>query len=216
MAVWCSGAFTGVMFVEIFAASTDNKRLPNTLSETYNPNFALILNLFILETADNSSAKPAFLLHLLRFSTTLRRGLMESSMKVLLIILGSLNLLMYWHGLRNRKDVKKVLVQGAVEVEGEKIGFNAIVFQARCFLFLVLAMNQCLWFLCFKYVSTWIGGAGSILCFLDFVFNNEVLSHLKQSVYTEIGANRVIYGFYFLGIPYVFCLTYMMVKIFNN
>ena len=140
---------------------------------------------------------------------------MESSMKVLLIILGSLNLLMYWHGLRNRKDVKKVLIQGAVEVEGEKIGLNLITLQARCFLFLVLAMNQCLWFLCFKYVSNWLGGAGSILCFLDFVFNNEILNHLKQSVYTEKGANKVIYGFYFLAIPYIFCLICMMVKIYG-
>ena len=71
-------------------------------------------------------------------------------MKVLLITLGLLNLIMYWHGLRNRKDVKKVLIKGAVEVEGEKLALSAIVFQARCFLVLVLAMNQCLWFLCFQ------------------------------------------------------------------
>ena len=141
---------------------------------------------------------------------------MESSMKVLLITLGLLNLIMYWHGLRNRKDVKKVLLKGAVEVEGEKIALNVIVFQARCFLILVLAMNQCLWFLCFKYVSTWLGATGAVLCFLDFVFNSEILSHLNQSVYTEKGANRVIYCFYALAIPYIFCLTYMMVKILNN
>ena len=137
-------------------------------------------------------------------------------MKVLLITLGLLNLIMYWHGLRNRKDVKKVLINGAVEVEGEKLALSAIVFQARCFLVLVLAMNQCLWFLCFNHVSSWIGATGATLCFLDFVFNNEVLGHLSQSVYSEKGANRVIYGFYVLAIPYIFCLTYMLVKIFNN
>tara|TARA_Y100000589_G_scaffold16105_1_gene13087 strand:- start:4439 stop:4810 length:372 start_codon:yes stop_codon:yes gene_type:complete len=122
---------------------------------------------------------------------------------------------MYWHGLRNRKDVKKVLLQGAVEVEGEKIGLSAIVFQARCFLILVLAMNQCLWFCCFKYVSAWLGGVGAILCFIDFVFNNEIISHLNQSVYSEKGANRVIYGFYCLAFPYIFCLIYMIVKLYN-
>ena len=104
-------------------------------------------------------------------------------MKVLLITLGLLNLIMYWHGLRNRKDVKKVLIKGAVEVEGEKLALSAIVFQARCFLVLVLAMNQCLWFLCFKHVSSWLDW--SYLMLLDFVFNNEVLGHLSQSVYSE-------------------------------
>ena len=204
------------MLEEIVDAFSDNNELLTTLSQIHHPSFVLILILFILETADNSSAKPAFLLHLLSLSTTIRRGLMESSMKVLLIILGSLNLLMYWHGLRNRKDVRKVLLQGTVEVEGEKIGLAAIVFQARCFLILVLAMNQCLWFLCFKYVSAWLGGTGAILCFIDFVFNNEILSHLSQSVYSEKGANRVIYGFYCLAFPYIFCLIYMMVQLYNT
>ena len=54
-----------------------------------------------------------------------------------MMVLGSLNLIMDWHGLRNRKDGKKVLMQATVEIEDEQIEFSNIVQQARFFLFLV-------------------------------------------------------------------------------
>ena len=142
-------------------------------------------------------------------------GLMDSSIKVIMLVLGSLNLIMYWHGLRNRKDVKKVLMQATVEIEEEQIGFSTILQQARFFLFLVLMVNQCLWFLCFKYLSVWLGGIGAALSFTDFIYNNEILGHLSGEPYSEKVAQRILIGFYLLAIPYVLCLIYLLVSLHN-
>lgn len=142
-------------------------------------------------------------------------GLMDSSIKVIMLVLGSLNLIMYWHGLRNRKDVKKVLMQATVEIEEEQIGFSTILRQARFFLFLVLMVNQCLWFLCFKYLSVWLGGIGAALSFTDFIYNNEILGHLSGEPYSEKAAHRILIGFYLLAIPYVLCLIYLLVSLHN-
>ena len=67
-----------MIFEDILVAFKGNKELTSKPNPIHIPNFALILILFILETADNSSAKPAFLLHLLSLSTTVSIGLMES------------------------------------------------------------------------------------------------------------------------------------------
>lgn len=123
---------------------------------------------------------------------------------------------MYWHGLRNRKDVKKVLMKAAVEVDNEKIEFSTILNQARFFLMLVLSLNQCLWFLCFKYVSAWLGGIGSFLSFVDFIFNNEILGQLGSAAYSEKTANRILFGFYLLAIPYLICLFYLIFKLYTS
>ena len=142
-------------------------------------------------------------------------GLMDSSIKVIMMVLGSLNLIMYWHGLRNRKDVKKVLMQATVEIEDEQIEFSNIVQQARFFLFLVLMVNECLWFLCFKYLSAWLGGIGAVLSFTDFIYNNEILGHLGGQAYSENGAQRILIGFYLLAIPYILCLIYLLVSLYH-
>ena len=138
---------------------------------------------------------------------------MQSSMKVMMLVLASFVLFLYIHGIQNYKEIKKVMTNGSIEIEGEVIEFSQIVFQARFFLVLILCLNQLIWFLCYKHLSWHLGVAGCVLSFLDFVLNNEVLSKLAKEPFTERGTYWMMVAFYSVAAPYIVCLFGLIVLV---
>jgi hypothetical protein len=132
---------------------------------------------------------------------------MESSMKVMVLVLAGAIFALYLHALRNRKEFYKVLVDGAVIVNGEPIELSQILFQARFFLIFVLCVNMGMWLLCFIYLHHGLGGAGCAISFLDFILNNEVVGRLTREPYSETGASRVLWVFYAISVLYLGCLA---------
>ena len=127
-------------------------------------------------------------------------------MKVMVLVLAGAIFVLYLHALRNRKEFYKVLVEGAVVVNGESIELSEILFQARFFLIFVLCVNMGMWLLCFVYLHHGLGGAGCAISFLDFILNNEVIGRLTREPYSKQGAARVLWVFYAISVLYLTCL----------
>ncbi len=146
------------------------------------------------------------MLHLYGSSTCHLKGFMESSMKVMVLVLTGVVLILYCYGLKNRSQFHKLLLQGSMNVDGESVHISEILGQARFLIFFVFCVNLGIWLLCFVYLSHWLGAVGCTCSFVDFIMNYEVLSKLGKSPYEEASASRVMIGFYLVSILYLCCL----------
>lgn len=131
---------------------------------------------------------------------------MESSMKVMVLVLAGVVFILYSIGLKNRRQFHNLLLAGSLEVEGESIQISQILVQARMLVFFVFGVNLGMWLLCFVYLSHILGGIGCACSFIDFIMNYEVLSRLGRKPYGKGTATLIMSSFYLVSILYLGCL----------
>lgn len=131
---------------------------------------------------------------------------MESSMKVMVLVLAGVVFILYSIGLKNRRQFQNLLLAGSLNVEGESIPISQILIQARMLVFFVFGVNIGMWLLCFVYLSHTLGAIGCACSFLDFIMNYEVLSRLGNRPYGKKTATLIMSLFYIVSLLYLGCL----------